>query len=153
MSSPTRIPILIAEDDPDDRELLKEAFAHWGFAGPLDFLEDGEEVMALLNGASPLSHVVPMPELLLLDLNMPRKDGLEVLAEIRANAELCSLPVVILSTSSDPRDIAAAYQAGANSFITKPSSYHALVAIIGSLSEYWLTTVALPEKKATYGGQ
>lgn len=151
MTTRSRMHILVAEDDPDDRELVREAFAQCGITDSLHFMQDGEEVTAFLAGRPPEHGNFPVPGLLLLDLNMPRKDGLEVLRELRASAEHCNLPAIVLSTSSDPRDIAAVYRAGANSFITKPSSYDALVTIVRSLTEYWLTTVALPEKAGAHG--
>lgn len=137
--------IVLAEDDPDDRLLLEQAFLHGGSVSGRVFVEDGEELMDYLLGQG--SHSVKpvrRPDLILLDLNMPRKDGREALAEIRANPLLRRIPVVILSTSSASRDVQGAYELGANSFITKPTSFDALVRVVRGISDYWFGPVTLP---------
>lgn len=137
--------IVLAEDDPDDRLLLEQAFRHVGIVDAMVFVDDGEDLMEYLRGrgrheARSSRH----PDLILLDLNMPRKDGREALAEIRGDPSLRHIPVVILSTSSSSRDIAGAYELGANSFIIKPVSFDALVRMVRTLHDYWFEHVALP---------
>jgi CheY-like chemotaxis protein len=138
--------ILLAEDDSDDRLLLKDAMADCGWSGELRCVEDGEELLDYLlrrgKYQSPAS--APRPGLILLDLNMPRKDGRQALREIGADASLRRIPVVVLTTSKADTDIASLYDLGANSFVSKPVQFDALVNVIRVLSQYWFKTVALP---------
>jgi len=138
-------PILMADDDPDDRLLLQEAFQEAGLSSPLFFVEDGEELMDFLRRQGRHhEHESPMPGLILLDLNMPRKDGREALREIRADRALRRIPIVILTTSKSEEDILRSYDMGANSYITKPVSFESLVKVVDLLGRYWLQTVELP---------
>jgi CheY-like chemotaxis protein len=141
--------ILLAEDDSDDRLLLKDALADCGWSGELRCVEDGEELLEYLlrrgNYQSPAS--APRPGLILLDLNMPRKDGREALREIRADANLRRIPVVVLTTSQADTDISHLYDLGANSFVSKPVQFDALVNVVRALSQYWFKTVTLPALK------
>ncbi|MEM6282379.1 MAG: response regulator [Chloroflexota bacterium] len=130
--------ILIAEDDEDDRLLLSQAFKEINFTRPIETVNNGEELLAVLRSGAPL------PALILLDLNMPVKNGREALLEIRADAHLRHLPVVVMSTSSAPSEIAAIYRSGANSCITKPNSFKDLVNILQTTTTYWLDVVQLP---------
>src|SRR5258708_31321012 len=138
--------ILMAEDDADDRLLAKDALSECGLAGDLHFVENGEELLDYLHrrgkykGQS--SH--PRPGLILLDLNMPRKDGREALREIKTNPELRRIPIVVLTTSQADTDIGAIYELGANSFISKPFQFEALVAVMRVIGQYWFKTVQLP---------
>jgi CheY-like chemotaxis protein len=142
--------ILMADDDPDDRFLVQDALRECGAPASLTdamrFVSDGEELMDYLlrrgNYTAPASS--PRPDLVLLDLNMPRKDGREALREIRANAELRRIPVVIFTTSKADTDVLLAYQLGANSFVTKPAAFEALVSTLQMLTRYWLQVVELP---------
>jgi CheY-like chemotaxis protein len=142
--------ILLAEDDSDDRLLLKDAMADCGWSGELRCVEDGAELLDYLKCRgkyqSPAS--APLPGLILLDLNMPRKDGREALREIRADARLRRIPVVVLTTSQADTDIGQLYDLGANSYISKPIQFDALVNIIRALSQYWFKTVTLPALKS-----
>jgi CheY-like chemotaxis protein len=135
--------VLIAEDDPDDRQLLREAFAETGYTDDLRFVSDGEELLDYLlqreHGAA-----APPPQIIILDFNLPKKDGREALAEIKQHPQLKKIPVIVLTTSSYEHDISLAYETGANSYITKPVTFAQLCKIIGSLSTYWLDTVDLP---------
>src|ERR671929_266704 len=144
--SPKPITILMADDDPDDREMTREAFAESRLANDLRFVEDGEELMDYLRRrgkyADPAS--APRPGLILLDLNMPRKDGREALREIKADPELRSIPVVVLTTSQAEEDIYRTYDLGVSSFITKPVSFEGLVAVMKALGRYWFEIVELP---------
>ena len=147
MSEPRhRVTILVAEDDPDDRLLIEQAFGERSEAGRLEFLGDGEELMARLHGSGGFADraCFPQPGLLLLDLNMPRKDGREALAEIKNDPGLRALPIVVLTTSHDEEDVLRSYRLGANSYITKPSTFSELVSAMDSLSTYWLRVVELP---------
>lgn len=144
--SSTPITILIVEDDPDDRLMTREAFAECRLGNPLQFADDGDQLMDYLHRRGPYADEqrYPMPGLILLDLNMPRKDGREALREIKADPVLRSIPVVVLSTSSADEDIATSYRDGANSFITKPVSFGSLIEVVQTLGRYWLQIVDLP---------
>jgi CheY-like chemotaxis protein len=147
-----RIKILMADDDPDDCLLVRRAFKKNRLLNDLHFVGDGEELMDYLlrrgRYADPESS--PRPDMLLLDLNMPRKDGREALREIRENPELRTLPVIVLTTSKEEEDVLRSYDLGANSFITKPVTFEDLVELVCSLGRYWLEIVELPPKR---GGQ
>ena len=142
------ITILCAEDDPDDRMLMADALKESRLANELHFVEDGVELMAYLNREDRWSDPTnsPRPGLLLLDLNMPRKDGREALAEIRADERFRSIPVVVLTTSSAEVDIARSYGIGANSYIIKPVSFDGLVQVLRDLGRYWFEIVELPKE-------
>lgn len=140
------ITILMADDDADDRMLAKDALEECRLANDLRFVEDGEELMDYLyhrgSFADPADS--PRPGLILLDLNMPRKDGREALKEIRADPELRPIPVVVLTTSQAEEDILRSYDLGANSYVTKPVTFQSLVEIMKALGRYWFNIVALP---------
>lgn len=140
------ITILMADDDPDDRMLTREAFEENRLMNDLRFVEDGEELMDYLyhRGKFVDPHESPRPGVILLDLNMPRKDGREALKEIRADADLRRIPIVVLTTSKAEEDILRSYEIGANSFITKPVTFDGLVAVVNSLNKYWVEIVELP---------
>ena len=140
------ITILMAEDDPDDRLMTQEAFNECRLGNPLKFATDGEQLMDYLHRRGEYADDIryPMPGLILLDLNMPRKDGREALREIKADPELRKIPVVVLTTSKADEDVTASYLDGANSFITKPVSFSALIAVVQALGTYWLQIVDLP---------
>lgn len=137
--------ILVADDDPDDRMLTKEAFEENKLNNELRFVENGEELMDYLHqrGKYNTSNA-PRPGLILLDLNMPKKDGREALEEIKQNPELKRIPVVVLTTSKAEKDIDNSYNLGANSFITKPVTFENLVKVTSRLGQYWLKLVNLP---------
>jgi CheY-like chemotaxis protein len=141
--------ILMAEDDSDDRLLVKDAVAECRWEGDLRFVEDGEELLDYLlrRGKYSQPGSAPRPGLILLDLNMPRKDGREALREIKADAELRRIPVVVFTTSKAGTDIGGMYELGANSFISKPIQFDALVNVMRMLGEYWFKTVKLPAPK------
>ena len=140
------ITILMAEDDPDDRLMTSEAFRECRLGNPLQFAVDGQELMDYLHRRGRFSDqaAYPMPGLILLDLNMPRKDGREALREIKTDSRLRDIPVVILTTSRAEEDIAQSYCDGVNSFITKPVSFNALIEVVQTLGKYWLEIVDLP---------
>jgi CheY-like chemotaxis protein len=138
--------ILIAEDDPDDRLIIQEAFSEIQVKNPLFFVENGEELLDYLKRRNRFTGISEerLPGLIVTDLNMPRKDGREALAEIKSDEELRKIPVVVLTTSTMEDDISLSYQSGVNSFITKPKTFKAFVDIIHTLTKYWLETVELP---------
>jgi CheY-like chemotaxis protein len=140
------ITILYADDDAEDRMLVKDAWAENRLANELHFVEDGEELMDYLRRRGQYTHLAhePLPGMILLDLNMPRKDGREALQEIKADPRLRSIPVVILTTSKAEEDILRAYDLGVNSFILKPVTFDSLVDITRTLSKYWFEVVELP---------
>lgn len=140
------LPILMADDDEDDRFLAQEAFNESRLANPLVFVEDGEELLDYLlhRGRYSDPDRSPRPGLILLDLNMPRKDGREALQEIKSNPDLRRIPVVILTTSRAEEDVLHSYNSGVNSFIVKPVTFEQLVRVVKCLGRYWFEIVALP---------
>jgi two-component system, response regulator len=139
------ITILLADDDPDDRLMAREAFAESLLSNPLMMVEDGEQLLDYLRGTGAWAASKPAkPGLILLDLNMPRMDGREALREIKNDPELRRIPVVVLTTSKAEEDIVRAYDLGVNSFITKPVSFDQLVDVMKYLGRYWLEIVELP---------
>jgi len=138
--------ILMADDDPDDRLLARRALEKHGLAGALRTVEDGEELMDYLHRRGPYADpaLSPRPALVLLDLNMPRKDGREALAEMKGDPALRQIPVVVLTTSRSEEEIFRSYDLGANSYVTKPVTFDGLVEVMGALGIYWLRTVSLP---------
>ena len=148
-TAPKAIVILMADDDADDRLLAKDALAECRVPGELHFVENGEELLDYLHrrGKYAQASTSPSPGLILLDLNMPKKDGREALREIKANAQLRKIPVVVLTTSQADTDIAQIYDLGANSFITKPVTFESLVRVMKVLGDYWCDIVELPTTK------
>jgi CheY-like chemotaxis protein len=140
------ITILVADDDPDDRMLTKDAMGECRLANAVDFVEDGEELLDYLNRRGKYGHLArhPLPGLILLDLNMPRKDGREALKEIRQNAALRRIPIVVLTTSKAEEDVLRTYELGVNSFIIKPVTFESLVDTIKTIAKYWFEIVELP---------
>jgi CheY-like chemotaxis protein len=136
----------VADDDADDRFLVREALEESRLANDVHFVEDGEQLLAYLYRRGKYSEhtTSPRPGLILLDLNMPRKDGREALKEIKADPDLRSIPVVILTTSNAERDVFSTYDLGASSFIPKPVTFQGLVEIIQILGRYWFEIVELP---------
>ncbi len=140
-------PILIAEDDEDDYLLTMEALKEAGIDTQIKWVKDGEELMNYLEpfGTAKKKSNANFPSLVLLDLNMPRKDGREVLDEIKKNAMLRKIPVVVLTTSKAETDINHAYDLGVNSYIQKPVRFNDFVEAVKVLSHYWFHIVKLPE--------
>jgi CheY-like chemotaxis protein len=132
------IRILVADDDADDRMMIQDAFEESKLGNPVDFAEDGVE--------GKFKHLTgqPYPGFILLDLNMPRKDGRATLQEIKESAELHRIPIIILTTSKADEDIIKTYNLGVNSFICKPVSFDKLVDIVKTVGRYWIEIVALP---------
>jgi CheY-like chemotaxis protein len=141
--------ILLADDDADDRLLTQDALAESQLSADLHFVENGTELLdyLLFRGKFTDPASAPRPQLILLDLNMPRMDGREVLQKIKAEPTLRRIPIVVLTTSRADTDIARIYDLGANSFITKPVRFEALVNVMKTLRLYWFETVELPASK------
>ncbi|MBI2950414.1 MAG: response regulator [Verrucomicrobia bacterium] len=143
------ITILLADDDPDDRLLTKQALEENRLANDLRFVENGEELLDYLyrlgKYRDPASS--PRPGLILLDLNMPKKDGREALEEIKSNPDLRQIPIVILTTSKTEEDIYRSYNLGVNSYIAKPVTFQGLVEVMRTLGKYWFEIVELPPEK------
>ena len=139
------ITILMADDDEDDRRLTREALLEGRLANDLRFVENGEELLEYLRHQGQYAEsCCPRPGLILLDLNMPRKDGRTVLKEIKSDPELRQIPVVVLTTSQADEDIFKSYDLGVNSYIVKPVTFDALVDILQTLEKYWFEIVELP---------
>lgn len=138
--------ILMADDDSDDRLLAQEAMHESRVLNELHFVEDGVQLLSYLRGEGFYSdrRIYPMPGLILLDLNMPKMDGREALAEIKADPRLRRIPVVILTTSKAEADMVRGYDLGAASYITKPVTFDALVELMRTLGKYWVEFVELP---------
>ena len=143
------ITIVLADDDPDDRQLTRDAFVENRLANSLDCVEDGEELLDYLHRRGKFGNLgnTPLPGLILLDLNMPRKDGREALKELKANPDFRRIPIVVLTTSKAEEDILRSYDLGVNSYITKPVTFKSLVEIVKVLGRYWFELVELPAEE------
>lgn len=140
------ITILMADDDQDDCLLVEDAFKENRLVNELRFVEDGEDLMDYLYHRGKYAEIQssPRPGLILLDLNMPKKDGREALREIKSDRDLRSIPIVILTTSMQEEDIYRSYDLGASSYITKPTTFKSLVEVMKTIGRYWLEIVELP---------
>lgn len=141
------ITILMADDDEEDRELTRDALTAAHLANPVRFVGDGQELLDYLRVEGPYGGrpaEAPRPDIILLDLNMPKKDGREALAEIKADQSLRQIPVVVLTTSRDEEDVLKTYDLGVSSFITKPVTFAALVDVMSAWTRYWFEIVELP---------
>lgn len=148
MSLPLKsVTILVADDDPDDRKLTQEAFSESKLANDLRFVEDGVEVFDYLNRIGKFADPTtsPWPSILLLDLNMPRMDGREVLVELKKNPRYAGIRVIVMTTSKSEADINKSYMLNAASYITKPVTFDSLVNVVTMLGKYWLEIVELPD--------
>lgn len=143
------VPILIADDDIEDMEIIREAFAESRLLNKIFFVHNGEELLDYLRNRGKYQDVslYPQPGLILLDLNMPKKDGREALREIKEDEGLRHIPVVVLTTSQAEEDVYRTYDLGVNSFITKPVDFESLVQVMKDLGHYWFEIVTLPVNK------
>jgi CheY-like chemotaxis protein len=137
--TPEPFHILHADDDEDDNILITDAFRETGLGATITWIEDGEK---LLDYLSKKGH----PDLILLDLNMPRKDGHEALQEIKADPAMRSIPIIVMTTSASKEDILKCYDLGVNSYVKKPESFKRLLEVVKVISKYWFDTVERPEK-------
>jgi two-component system, chemotaxis family, response regulator Rcp1 len=130
--------LLLVEDNEADVVLMQEALREAEVEHELEVAYDGEQALAALR------HARPLPDLVLLDLNLPRKDGREVLEEAKADPELCGVPILVLTTSQSPADVAFAYRNHANAYIRKPNSLDALMSVTQAIRDFWTGAVTLP---------
>jgi CheY-like chemotaxis protein len=137
------IEILLVEDSPSDTELTIEALREGTIGNRLSHVEDGVEAMDFLAHREPYTRA-PRPDLILLDLNLPRKDGRELLAELKADPDLQTIPVVVLTTSKADQDVLRAYQLQANCYVTKPVDFIQFVRVLRSIEHFWLEVATLP---------
>jgi CheY-like chemotaxis protein len=139
--------ILMADDDHDDQYLVQEVWGELNLDKEIKFVSDGEELMkSLLESINNPNGSDGLPSLILLDLNMPRKNGINALQEIKRNSALSHIPVVVLTTSKNGEDVLSCYQLGAAGFITKPSTYKELLTTMESMCAYWFDVVTLPKR-------
>jgi two-component system, response regulator len=136
--------ILMADDDEDDRVLVRDAFLKNGLKGELLFVEDGQELIDYLQTCVN-NDSVPCPDLILLDLNMPKKDGRTALKEIKSDPRLKHIPVIIMTTSNEASDVAKCYRNGASTYISKPPSFEQLTQVVDCINQYWFNTAVLPK--------
>jgi chemotaxis family two-component system response regulator Rcp1 len=145
-SSPMRpVEVLLAEVSPADARLTREVLREARVTNELHVVSDGGQVLAYLRGEAPYAGRPPA-DILLLDLDLPRKDGREVLAEMARDPELCNVPVVVLTTSSAENDIRTSYAMNVNAYVTKPVDLDAFIAVVRSIEDFWLTRVRLPTR-------
>lgn len=139
------VEILLVEDSPSDTELTIEALQASDIPSSLSHVEDGVEAMEFLRRENSYEGA-PRPDLILLDLNLPRKDGRELLSELKSDPDLRTIPVVVLTTSKDDRDVYQAYQLQANCYIAKPVDFEQFVGVLRAIEHFWLEVAALPNK-------
>jgi CheY-like chemotaxis protein len=144
MSQPTRqIEVLLVEDDPGDVLMTREAFQDYKIANQLHVVQDGADALSFLRHEGEFSQA-PRPDLVLLDLNLPRVDGREVLQAIKSDAELASIPVVVLTTSEAEEDVLRSYSLHANAYVTKPVDFERFINVIRQIDDFFITVVRLP---------
>ena len=151
VSTPSRaarpVTILLADDDEEDRELTRDALRHAHLANDIKSVVDGQDLMDYLRREGAYADPAidaPRPGIILLDLNMPKKDGREALAEIKADEDLRRIPIVVLTTSKDEEDVFATYDLGVSGFVTKPVTFAGLVEVMQTWTRYWFEVVELP---------
>jgi CheY-like chemotaxis protein len=137
------VDVLLVEDDPGDVLMTQEAFEQYQIRGKLHVVSDGEQALHFLRKSGDYVEV-PTPGLILLDLNLPRRNGLEVLAELKADSRLLSIPVIVLTTSQAEEDIVRSYSLHANAYISKPVDFDRFIAVIGQIDDFFLGLVKLP---------
>ncbi len=138
MSEP--VPILLVEDDPADVELALRAFARRKLSNPIAVVRDGEEALDYIHRRGAFAGKAPVPGIILLDLRLPKVDGLEVLREIKRHDRYRHIPVVVLTTSAEDRDVKAAYELGAASYIVKPVEFDKFMEVVERIDLYWILT-------------
>jgi len=142
----TKQPILIAEDDADDRYLIQTAFSEIGYPEQIDFVENGIEVFSYLDNiyTSNNNEEKALPGFILLDLNMPKKDGREVLKELKQHPVFKKIPVIVFTTTKNEIEIKRCYELGANSYVVKPISFDALLKVVENIRSFWFQTASIP---------
>jgi CheY-like chemotaxis protein len=139
------VEILLVEDNAGDVGLIEEVFEEAKIKNNIHVAEDGEEAMKYLNGKGKFQGS-PRPDIILLDLNLPKKDGREVLREIKEDSNLKNIPIIVLTTSNAEKDILRAYELHANAYVTKPLDFDQFIKVVGSIVNFWLEIVRLPSK-------
>lgn len=149
----TDFTLLLVEDDPNDILLIQRALAKGNLVNPMRIVRDGEEAIAYLNGQGDFSRRdrFPLPSLILLDLKLPRKSGLEVLEWLRNQPELRRIPVIVLTSSRESADISRAYELGANSYLVKPVDFDGLLEMVKAIGVYWIILNKVPEREGGAG--
>jgi CheY-like chemotaxis protein len=137
------VDVLLVEDDPGDVLMVREAFEHYRIRNQLHVVEDGDQAMRFLHRADEFGQA-PRPGLILLDLNLPRRNGLEVLADLKADGDLLSIPVIVLTTSQAEEDVLSSYALHANAYISKPVDFDRFIEVIRQIDDFFLTLVKLP---------
>jgi CheY-like chemotaxis protein len=142
----TKQPILIAEDDADDRYLIQTAFTEIGYPEQIDFVENGIEVFTYLENiyTSNNMEMKALPGFILLDLNMPKKDGREVLKELKQHPVFKKIPVIVFTTTKNEIEIKRCYELGANSYVVKPITFDALLKVVENIRSFWFQTASIP---------
>jgi CheY-like chemotaxis protein len=148
--SPQPIEVLLVEDDPGDVLMTREAFANYRIANRLNVVTNGEDAIAYMRKQGEFADV-PTPDLVLLDLNLPRRDGREVLREIKADPVLRRVPVVVLTTSEAEEDVLASYELHANAFVSKPVDFDRFVKAVRAIDDFFITVVRLPRRGESPG--
>ena len=136
--------VLLVEDNPSDVELVREALAVWSSPTRLNVVDDGEKALRYVRRIAPYADA-PVPELILLDLNLPKKDGLEVLRELKGDARLAQIQIIVLTTSDRENDVKKAYALHANCYLTKPLEIDDFIAKVRAIEQFWLTYARLPQ--------
>lgn len=136
--------VLLVEDNPSDVELVREALAVWSSPIRLNVVDDGEKALRYVRHIAPYADA-PVPELILLDLNLPKKDGLEVLSELKGDARLAQIPIIVLTTSDREHDVKKAYALHANCYLTKPLEIDDFIEKVRAIEQFWLTYARLPQ--------
>jgi CheY-like chemotaxis protein len=140
------IDVLLVEDDPGDELMIREAFEQHAVSHRLHHVPDGVEAMAFLRGSD--GHAgSPRPDLILLDLNLPRKDGRQVLREVKGDPELCAIPIVVLTTSEADEDILRSYELHANAYVTKPVDFDRFIDVVRRTDDFFVNVVKLPKSR------
>lgn len=145
LESAAPIEVLLVEDDPGDVLMTREAFAEHKVGNRLTVVSDGAEALAYLRREGEFAHA-PRPDLILLDLNLPRRDGREVLAEIKKDESLQQIPVVVLTTSQAEEDILRSYQLHANAYVAKPVDFEAFIQVVRQIDQFFVSVVKLPPR-------
>lgn len=141
----TPIEVLLVEDDPGDILMTREAFAEHKVANRLTVVSDGADALAYVRREGAYADA-PRPDLILLDLNLPRRDGREVLSELKGDPDLCDIPIVVLTTSSAEADILASYRLHANAYVTKPVDFDRFISVVQRIDDFFVSVVKLPRR-------
>jgi two-component system, response regulator len=144
--------LLIVEDSLDDFKAMQRAFSKSGWTNPIVHCQFGEDALNYLYGRGSFVQREHLPVLILLDLNLPGINGFDVLTQVKQDPNLCQIPIVVMTTSNDQHDVTRCYQAGANTYIRKPTTSQGLVRTVEDMKHYWFETALLPDSKGIYGG-